>query len=66
MISEFQRLLMVNTSVQQSFKHNLRQVSSAIMAIARDKKVFRRENKEFLDILDDSNVEEEAVDSLGK
>ena len=57
---------MVNTSVLQSFKHNLRQVSSAIVAIARGKKAFRKEIKEFLDILDDSNVEEEALDSLGK
>ena len=57
---------MINTSVLQSFKHYLRQVSSAIVAIARRKKAFRKEIKEFLDILDDPNVEEEALDSLGK
>ena len=66
MITEFQRLLMLNTSILQSFKHNIRQVSPAILAIARTTKRSQAEIKAFVNLLDDENVEEDALDSLGK
>ena len=57
---------MLNTSILQSFKHNIRQVSPAILAIARTTKRSQAEIKAFLNLLDDENVEEDALDSLGK
>jgi hypothetical protein len=57
---------MIQTSVLQSFKHNIRQVSTAVITMARGKKNFQKEIKPFLALLDDYAVVEDALKSLRK
>ena len=57
---------MIQTSVLQSFKHNIRQVSTAVITMARGKKIFQKEIKPFLALLDDYAVVEDALKSLRK
>ena len=57
---------MLHTSIAESFRHNLRQVSPAIIALARTAKNCQEDIKSFLDLLDKENVDEEALASLGK
>ena len=57
---------MLDTSILESFKHNVRQVSPAIITLARTAKKFQENIKSFLNVLDDPTADEESLGSLGK
>lgn len=68
LITEFERILAINSSIHNTFKANFPQMVKGILELARNKKVKNEDKmKAFLSILDERSPEEELLDrSSGK
>ena len=63
-VSEFERILGVTTSIRDIFVANLRQTSSAIISVAKRKTTKNsRKMQQYLQLLEDNDLDDEELSS---
>ena len=63
-VSEFERILGVTTSIRDIFVANLRQTSSAIISVAKRKTTKNsRKMQQYLELLEDNDLDDEELSS---